>query len=146
MAYIEVISLEDAKAYLGVDDTARDAEIERMIDSALSYVEEHSSHVMFERDKTYYYRNGKVSVYDFPINTVPTGVTEYKYKGYSTFCPAEATDKSVTLNVGYSDPAEIPYPLMEAGYVMLGHLFDRESQSIPSDVHTLIRSHSRHVI
>ena len=69
MAYLTVIPLADAKTYLGVDDTSRDAEITRMIEAALALLEKRTNHIMVVGNKDYFYEDGCVRVYDYPINT-----------------------------------------------------------------------------
>ncbi len=72
MAYIDVISLANAKLYLRVDDTLTEdnAQITNMISVALKYVEDYTQILVFDRDKTYRMINGCVRVYDYPINSV----------------------------------------------------------------------------
>ena len=74
MAYINVITLADAKNYLRIDDTLTedDAQITRMIKAALSYVENYTGHLVYARDKDYRLIDGKVTVYDYPINSEVT--------------------------------------------------------------------------
>ena len=64
MAYIDIIPLADAKVYLRIDDTLTedDAQITRMINGALSYVERYTSHILYARDKEYRFIDGFVSV------------------------------------------------------------------------------------
>lgn len=72
MAYIDVISLANAKLYLRVDDTLTedDAQITNMINVALKHVEDNTQILVFARDKTYRMINGCIRVYDYPINSV----------------------------------------------------------------------------
>ncbi len=88
MAYTDVISLTEAKAHLGVDDTSRDTEITRMIETCLSIVEEETNRLVQRVDKEYLYdEKGCVRVYDFPINTTTFAdtVTRTRKTLYSIF-------------------------------------------------------------
>ena len=55
MAYLDVITLADAKSYLRVDDTLTDddAQISRMIKSALSTIEKRTNVLVYARSKNY---------------------------------------------------------------------------------------------
>jgi len=158
--YTDVISLSDAKDFLGVDDESRDKEITRMIDAALRYVEEHTGHIMYARDKTYRLRGRTYKrVYDFPINSVVKGVdkdgvdvaltfgTNYdlcEYEGYTEYYQIDSDAVSLVLNVGYTDVEEIPEPLIEAAYIYIGHLFDGKEGMFPA-MH-LLGTHKRFII
>lgn len=144
MAYTDIISLNDAKTYLGVDDTSRDVEIARMIGSALSHLEAVTNIILFDRDKTYHYNDGCVRVYDYPINTAITGdvVVKQTYSIYSS-----ASDNSITLNVGYTDPTDIPPNVVEVGYAILECLFEGGKTSELSDtVKVMLHSIKRHIV
>jgi len=165
MAYTDIISLSDAKDYLGVDDTSRDVEINRMIGSALRYVEEHSHHILFARSKTYRLSGrDSVRVYDYPINSVTKGIdkdgadvaltfeTNYdvaEYRGYIDYYGIDSDAVSLVLNVGYTDPTEIPESLIEAGYMVLEHLYNQKetgNSKLPMAAVELMRTHSRFII
>ena len=81
MAYIDVITLPDAKVYLRVDDdlTEDDTQIIRMINGALSYIEQYTNIYFFARDKSYNVIDSCVKVYDYPINSEVSTYTEKKY-------------------------------------------------------------------
>ena len=72
MAYIDIISLANAKLYLRVDDTLTEdnAQITNMISVALKHVEDNTQILVYARDKTYRMINGFKRVYDSPINSV----------------------------------------------------------------------------
>ena len=144
MPYTDIISLSDAKIYLGVDDTSRDAEITRMIGSALSHLEKVTNIILFDRDITYYYEDGCVRVYDHPINTAINDDVIVK-KTYSIY--SSASDNSITLNVGYANSSEIPPNIVEVGYAILECLFDGGKTSDLSDnVKTMIHNIKRFIV
>lgn len=154
MNYINAISLEEAKAHLGVDDTSRDREIERMIDAACSYVEKHSNHIFYPRDKKYFFRSGCIRVYDFPINSVTlpadtSSITTVEEQNSTLYANTNTEDSSITLNVGYNDSGSIPVNLIEAAYMVLEHLYNQKEtggSTMPITVIEMIRSEARHVI
>lgn len=150
MAYTDVISLEDAKEYLGVDDDSRDTEIYRMISAALRFVEQHTGHIVDARNKKYYYRDRQVDVYDFPINSVvspdPNTTTATVYANKTNYVDSDADSEFVELNVGYTDVLDIPPVLVEAAYMLLDHFFNQgQTGSIPQAAWQLIQTDKRHL-
>ena len=149
MPYTDIISLSDAKDYLGVDDTSRDTEITRMIKSALTYMEKRTNHLLLAVDKDYIYTDGCVRVYDYPINTVVEGV-EVK-TGYSIYTEANSDITSITLNVGYETVTDIPDDLTEAAYIMLKFFFFEQDKleekgRVPLVVQEIINEYKRFII
>lgn len=123
MAYTDVISLANAKVYLRIDsgDTTDDTLITNMISSVLSYVEQYTQHIMFAREVTTQFVNQEARVYKFPINSVtsPTGTEVDVLETYSIYTTDNSDNKTLTVNVGYSDPADIPQPLIDFAYGLL---------------------------
>jgi hypothetical protein len=123
---LDIIPLADAKTYLGVDDTSRDAEITQMIKAALSFIERNTNYIMEAVDKTYLLRDGCVRVYDYPINTADVDldetVTRTNKATYSIY-EDSSTAKTITLNVGGTT---IPNDLIQAGYLLLEHFFNEK--------------------
>ena len=128
MAYIDVITLQEAKNYLRVDDdlTEDDAQITRMINAALSFVEQWTQHYMFARGRSFRLINGCVRVYDYPINsiTLPTDVKLEEKTLYTNF--THPKDKLLNLNVGYVLPADVPDQLLEVAYEIIDLLYYAE--------------------
>lgn len=127
MAYTDIISLETAKTFLGVDDTSRDAEITAMINAALSYIERNTNHIMGTQDKSYLLIDGCVRVYDYPINTLDgdlaTTVTRTKKPLYSIYEDTNTENKTITLNVGADT---IPDDLLQAGLLLIDFFFNEK--------------------
>ena len=118
MAYIDVITLERAKNYLRIDPdlTDDDAEITSMITASLRYIEKRTNHLVYARDIVY--RQGcQVKVYDYPINSVVTDPAPYQVD-FTTWVVFIDT-KTVELNVGYTDPADVPDELIQAALQMI---------------------------
>ena len=76
MAYLDIIPLADAKIYLRIDDdlTEDDAQITRMINVSLSYVERYTNVILFAKEKTYRLIDGCISVYDFKFQITHYGL------------------------------------------------------------------------
>jgi len=115
MAYLDVISLAEAKLYLRVDDTLTedDAQITNMISSALKYVEKNTQILVFSRTKTYRMINGFVKVYDFPINSVITPLANVFATGTATCVSCIATDTLVLNGITYTGVAGTPTDFTE---------------------------------
>ncbi len=118
MSYLSVISLERAKNYLRIDTTLTDddAEITAMINSACSYIEKRTNLIFYPRNKVY---KGacQVKVYDYPINSIVTDPEPFTYEQpMFTIYPDV---KKVELNVGFVDPNDIPFELVQACLQMI---------------------------
>ena len=113
MAFIDVLTLAEAKQYLRVDDsfTADDSLITLLINVAGDYIEKHTNHLLYVREKTYKLFDGCVRVYDYPINSVtsPTDVGSDELSLYTLY---EYSSGDLVLNVGY-DVADVP-PMLKA--------------------------------
>lgn len=113
--YTDVISLEQAKLYLRIDDgqTITDDEITHMINSALSFIEKRTQHIFKTQDKVYYKDCAlvqKATVYDYPINN--TDNLDIIYKTNKAIVPT--VNDMVTLNIGYGSVDYIPNELIDA--------------------------------
>lgn len=114
--YTDVISLEQAKLYLRIDDdqTVTDDEITQMINSALSFIEKRTNHIFKTINKVYYKDCAlvqQVKVYDFPIDNSETEL-DIKYKTNCAIVPT--VNDMVTLTIGYSSVDDIPSELIDA--------------------------------
>ena len=118
MAYIDVITLERAKNYLRIDSDLidDDTEITSMINASLRYIEKRTNHLVYARDIVYT-QGCQVKVYDYPINSVVTNPAPYQVN-FSTWVVFIDT-KTVELNVGYTDPADVPDELIQAALQMI---------------------------
>lgn len=122
--YTDVISLEQAKLYLRIDDdqTVTDDEITQMINSALSFIEKRTQHIFKTRNKVYYKDCAlveKATVYDYPINN-PEGegfIANIEYKTNKAIVPT--VDGFITLNIGYDSLDDIPSELIDAALQLI---------------------------
>ena len=150
MAYIDVITLERAKNYLRIDTslTDDDTEIISMINAALRYVEKATNHLVYARDIVYK-GSCQVKVYDYPINSVVTDPAPYVCEG-ATYVVYVDT-KTVELNVGYDDPANVPDELIQAALQMIKvWYYESEKQVnstlIPESVKEALNAYRRFII
>ena len=142
MAYLDVISLADAKVYLRIDDTLNDddAQITRMINAALSYVEKYTRHLVYARNVSYRLAEGVVRVYDYPVNSEVTTDLKTEYKSLYTVYTKGNSDDEIELNVGYTDPANVPPELIEAAYEIIDiYYYGKENGKTMADLSPMSR-------
>ena len=112
MAYIDVLTLDETKNYLNVDDTLTldDAMLTQMINTALRYVEKRTNVLVYARNKDYAVMDCFRRVYDFPINTLisPTDAVIQVRQNYSNYETTSSDDTVLTLNVGHLLPTSVP--------------------------------------
>ena len=123
--YLDVISLDQAKLYLKVDEgqTETDAEITQMIGSALAYIEKKTNHIFKTRDKIYYRDCALVeqtTVYDYPIDNSVTDL-EIEYKVNKAIVPT--VGGYVTLTIGYDNLEDIPTELIDCALGIINFWF-----------------------
>ena len=104
MAYLDVISLADAKNYLRIDDTLTEDndQLTWMIESALAYLEGETRVFMFDRNMTYKMVDGSIRVYDFPINSVISPTKNVYATATATCASVIATDTIVVNGLTYT--------------------------------------------
>jgi len=129
ISYLDVISLEQAKLYLKVDDlqTVTDNEIVSMINSSLSFIEKRTGHILKNKTKTYYpcALTNSVIVYDYPIIDAPIGT---QVRQNNSIVPI--VNGSVSLELGYTDIEDVPNELIDAALQLLKVWFyESETQS-----------------
>lgn len=128
MAYLDVITLVEAKNYLRIDDTLTedDAQITRMINASLSFIESWTRIYVYARAKTYIMVNGCVRVYDWPINSVTTpteaDMDNEQKTLYKNFTYGIETSNLV-LSIGITDPADVPPELKEVGFEIIDLMY-----------------------
>ena len=127
MAYTDILPLDEAKSYLRVDHTDSDAEITRMISTALRYIEEQTGYILEDTAKTYRLEDGLARVYDHPINTLPDAldstVTVYERDAYSIYEDTDGANEEIELNVGYVDPLDVPDWIKDVALEMIDYWY-----------------------
>ena len=129
MAYQDIITIDQAKAYLRIDDgmSADDMFVGIMINTAFQYIEQFTNVICVAVDKVYRYDDNKeVRVYDFPINTeiLPSGVDVEYNDLYEIYYSDFGSDiESVSLNVGYELATDVPNDLVVVAYEIIDVLY-----------------------
>jgi hypothetical protein len=158
-----VISLASAKVWLSVDDTYNDADITRLINTAVAWIEQYTCYRLYPRDEvvqvyTSYNNCGGSTTYIpyFPINT--KSINNFDGTPYTTAYPYVFTNtalslvvqcppySSVLLNTGYTDPADIPQPLIDGALKLITYLYEnRDSYGsvLPIDIQLLVNQYRR---
>lgn len=126
MAYIDVVTLAEAKQFLRVDDgfTADDTLITMIINVAGEYVERHTNHMLYSRNKDYKLFDGEKRVYDYPITAVvtPASSTDYEVTEYETYNYYTASE-DLTLTVGYALASDVPAGLKLAMLQLIDNMY-----------------------
>lgn len=122
--YTDVISLEQAKLYLKIDDgqTITDDEITGMINSALSFIEKRTNHIFKTREKVYFKDCAlvqQVKVYDYPIDNIDELEIEYR----PLYAIVPTVNNMVTLTTGYTSVEDIPQELIDSALQLINFWF-----------------------
>lgn len=150
MTYNEILPLAEVKNYLRVDDdfTEDDSAIERMVRSALGFIEQRTNHIFQIRENVEYFRNGLryLDIYDFPI--IYTGdLTKLSYSNKVRF----DADNVMIDSVGYATRDDVPDALIEAALQMIKcFYYEAEKQAnttlVPDSVHQILAAYRRFTI
>ena len=124
MAYIDLITLAEAKNFLRIDDTLTEDDnyITRLISSAFSWIEKRTNVMVYARDKNFDVTDGEARIYDYPINTDLSTVAGYTFhkKGlYYLVCADDTETTEITLNVGEVYPTKVSQELIEVAYEII---------------------------
>jgi hypothetical protein len=147
MAYTNIISVQESKDYLGIDDSSRDSEITRIIAAALRYVENKTGHILEPRAITYNLLNGSARVFDFPIISTSNTTATTTESGLSTLYH-DSGNNTITLTVGYTSSADIPADLLEAGFMLIKFFFYEQEGSgkMPEVINYILQQHQRFIV
>ena len=155
MSYLNVISLAEAKTYLRIDDTQNetDAEITAIIKASCSYVERVTNYIFYAREKTYYVNDCQFRLHDYPINSItePTSY-EVEVRGLSSIYSFTTDITSMTANVGYADPLDVPSELKQVALELIKLMFYEQEnnqsfeQAIPYWCKSILEGYRRFII
>lgn len=155
MSYIDVIPLATAKEYLRVDDshTEDDAQITRMIGTALAFVEKWTNHIVYARDKDYLLYNGSSKIFEYPINSVvsPNEAVLTITEGISHTQYNYSEQTVITLNVGYVDSADVPDGLIDVALEVIDiYYYGNDTGKTVKDLSPMsvdvLNQHKRHLL
>lgn len=150
MTYNEILPLEEVKNYLRVDDdfTEDDAAIERMVRSALGFIEQRTNHIFQLRENVEYFRNERqyLDIFDYPI-TYSGDLTKLSYSNKVRF----DADSVIIDSVGYADRGSVPDALIDAALQMIKcFYYEAEKQAnttlIPDAVNQILAAYRRFTI
>ena len=149
MSYINIIPLQDARVYLRIDDTlTQDNEaITRMINASLAKIEQITYVHLIAKSKEYVFDDLKVTVYDFPINSItsPTTATVVEKTQYSIYTAAAKTDLKLVLNVGYTVVSNVPKDLIEVAYEMIDIMYYNKENKLSNLSQTTLDAYRRFI-
>ena len=150
MTYNEILPLAEVKNYLRLEDdfTEDDTAIERMVRSALQFIEKRTNHIFQLRENvTYSNECGRIVIYDNPIRfTNPDDVfIQYKSDRRVVY------SKSIVAEVGYLTIDDVPSALIDAALQIIKcFYFEAEKQAnttlLPESVHQIINSYRRFTV
>lgn len=135
------VTLQQAKEWLRVDFDDDDDLIQGLIDAAEGWVETYTCHVLSPKDVVLKGRNGVCSdyCYLYPINNIPEEVV---YETYSLFTQIYLRKgESTTINVGYTNVADIPKQLLTAVKKLVTYWYEQRdvyTVELPNDVQILV--------
>lgn len=150
MTYNEVLPLAEVKNYLRVDDDFKDDDtaIERMVRSALGFIEKRTNHIFQLRENVEYFRNSSryLDIYDYPL-TYNGELTKLNYSNKVRF----DADSVEIDSVGYAGRASIPDALIDAALQIIKvFYYEAEKQSnttlVPENVHQILAAYRRFTI
>ena len=150
MAYIDVVTLAEAKTFLRVDDgfTADDTLITLLINVAGEYIERYTNHMLYSRNKDYVVFDGEKRVYDTPITAVvdPASEDDYEVAQYETYRVYSVSQDTITLTVGY-DVADVPSGLKLEMLNLINDLYHGNEDVDNGDaIDKRLSKYKRHII
>lgn len=152
MDALDVISLQNAKDWLIVQDSADNAAITRLIKSAVAWIEQYTCYRLYPRDETFTTVCYKTELPYYPINSKSVKLADgttfdatYTTRSLTLLvtCPEQSV---ISLNTGYDDPTGIPPPLIEGAYKLITYLYenrDAYSTTLPLDIQILVNQFRR---
>lgn len=150
---LDVISLQQAKDHLVIDFNDYDQQIQGLIETAISLVEQYTDYRLYERVETFYATTCSTNIVTYPItvtdvvNEAGDVVTGYKTRNLPLSITLYVPNQSViTADVGYATVGEIPHSLVSAAYKIITYLFENKdvySVGLPVDVQLLLNQWRR---
>lgn len=159
MDALDIITLEYAKdQVLDVDFDEKDEFIEDCIKAAVAWVEQYTSHMLYEREVVFHTNNKTTKIPYTPvvINTVKNDAgTALDYKLYPALSGniylKACAGVTVTATAGYSeaDIDKIPGTLISAACKLLTYLYENHTvyaANVPLDIQILINPYRRTIL
>lgn len=152
MDALNVITVDQARDWLSATD---DEGLERLIKTAVEWVERYTSYRLYERTETIANSRCEQSIALYPITVTSVTYQDLSAAKYEKYvlptklkikCPWNSV---ITLTVGYADAADIPGPLVDACYKLITYLYENRDMyqvGMPTDVQMLINQYRRAII
>lgn len=151
MNALDVISLDSAKKWLQIHegDDYDDVHIQRLIKTAVNWVEQYTSYRLYQRLETITAIAYDTYLAQYPIE-ISAVTADYTVTNEPTKVKISAPiGTSITLLVGYDDVTDIPSPLVDGCYKLITYLYqnrDAYSYPMPTDIQMLINQYRRAII
>ena len=150
MTYLEILPLEEVKDFLHLeqDFVDQDAIIERMIKSALQFIENRTNKTIALRENvTYSNDSGEITIFDYPIRFNNPNNVSIHYKSGKAIVYA----KEITADVGYLVGDDIPSDLITAALDLIEQdYFGAENKTgeriVSQKTMQIINSHRRFTV
>ena len=149
MSYLTVITLDQAKTYLRVDDTLTedDNQITRMINASLSMVERYTQNYVYKREEEFTVLDGTGRIYAYPVNSVVDPVdTVVKNVGLYSWYSYGSGTFTLTLDVGWENVEDVPAELIEVGFETIREMYYEGSNSLSDLSKQALAKHMRFLI
>lgn len=159
---LDVITLDQAKDWLVVDFSDADEIITRNIQTAVAWVEKYTNYYLYQRAVTIPVTSCKTAISLYPIADIvmknrngdivtpviyQSALKTYVVYGASTgLWVTNVGQNVVTLNAGFTNPSDIPPPLIDACYKLITYLYenrDAYSSTLPVDIQLLVNQFRR---
>ena len=147
--YETILPISEVKNHLRIDDdfTEDDSALKRMVASALQFIEQKTSHIFLQSQKTYS-RNcnsGYVDIFDYPISYAGI-LTKLDYAGKVRF-----DADSVEVTVGYGNRLTVPSALIDCALMIVENWYyasekKANTQEIPDAAQQIINTYRRFVV
>lgn len=150
MTYNEILPLAEVKNYLRLEDdfTEDDTALERMVRSALQFIEKRTNHVLQLRTSITYNNDcGTITIFDFPVRFPNSGDIKIHYGPDLT----TVYSSTIIAELGYESLSDVPSAFIDASLQMIKTwYFEAEKQAnttlVPENVLQIINAYRRFTV
>lgn len=148
MTYNEILPLAEVKNYLRLEEdfTEDDTALERMVRSALQFIEKRTNHILALKTNVPYSSNTRcITVFDYPIRYSGDDVVLY-YADKTVFY-----SQKVEVDLGYESIDDVPSALIDCALQIIKvFYFEAEKQAntslLPENVMQIINTYRRFTV
>lgn len=151
MTYAEILPLAEVKNYLRLEEdfTEDDTALERMVRSAIQFIEKRTNHILQLRENVQYYTtkcSDTITIFDYPVRYSGDAIV-LNYSDKTVF----STNVSISVDLGYLTLEDIPSAFIDAALQMIKTwYFEAEKQSnttlVPENVLQIINTYRRFTV